>query len=308
MTQTIYANIAQALARGYTDLYYVNIETDELIEFNTEDELGVLTEIRRSNDFFEGCRRDVKKYVHPDDQQAFVNAMDRDFLSEALDQSRIFEMTYRRIKDGRSFYVQMRVSRVEHDKRFVVIAVSDIDELMKHRLSEQRKKESMERRLAKAESMANIDTLTGVKNKHAYLEAELRLDRQIEDESIASFAVVMMDVNDLKKVNDSLGHQAGDEFLKDACKTICDTFKHSPVFRVGGDEFVVIAQGDDYSHLGELLEEMAQYNKAAMKSGRPVIACGAGVYEDDACVAAVYDQADHDMYKNKELLKSGSVL
>ena len=137
----VYANIAQALARGYTDLYYVNLETDELIEYHTDDELGVLSEARRSADFFEGCRRDVKLFVHPDDQEAFVKAMDREFLTDALDRSKIFEMTYRRIKEGRTFYVRMRVSRVENDRRFVVIAVSDIDELMKKRQAEEQIRE-----------------------------------------------------------------------------------------------------------------------------------------------------------------------
>ena len=134
----IYTHIAQALARGYTDLYYVNMETDELIEFYTDDSHGVLTEARRSSDFFEGCERDAKLYVHPEDQAAFVKAMNRAFLSEALDRSKSFEMTYRRLKDGRSFYVNMKASRMEDDPRFIVIAVSDVDELIRQRQAEER--------------------------------------------------------------------------------------------------------------------------------------------------------------------------
>lgn len=64
--------------------------------------------------------------------------MNREFLTKALDRSQVFEMTYRRIKGDRTFYVLMRVSRVENDRRYVVIAVSDIDELMKKRQEEQR--------------------------------------------------------------------------------------------------------------------------------------------------------------------------
>ncbi|MCR5137906.1 MAG: EAL domain-containing protein [Oscillospiraceae bacterium] len=132
----IYAHLARALARGYTDLYYVNMETDEFIEFHTDDSFGVLTEARRRSDFFEGCERDAKLYVHAEDQAAFVQAMNREFLTEALDRSRVFEMTYRRIKDGRTFYVGMKVSRMEDDRRIVVIAVSDIDELIRQRQTE----------------------------------------------------------------------------------------------------------------------------------------------------------------------------
>ena len=134
----INAHLAHALARGYTDLYYVNMDTDEFIEYHTDDTLGVLTEARRSNDFFEGCARDAKLYVHPEDQEAFVKAMNREFLEEALAGNRVFELIYRRIKGGEPFYVEMKVSRMEDDPSFVVIAVSNIDELMRQRFEEKR--------------------------------------------------------------------------------------------------------------------------------------------------------------------------
>ncbi len=136
-----YAHIAQALARGYTDLFHVNMDTEAFVEYRTDDDLGVLCESRRGPDFFASCAREAKLYVHPEDQAAFVAAMNRDFLAAALDRSRVFEMTYRRIKDGRAFYVHMKVSRMADDGRFIVIAVSDIDELMRQRQAEARMQE-----------------------------------------------------------------------------------------------------------------------------------------------------------------------
>lgn len=124
----MYSHIAHALARGCTDLYYVNMDTNELIEFHTDDEHGVLSEVRKGRDFFEGCERDARLYVHPEDQEAFIKAMNRDFLEAALNASRMYEMTYRRIKGGRTFYVKMKVSRVEEDQNLIVIAVSEFDE------------------------------------------------------------------------------------------------------------------------------------------------------------------------------------
>ena len=129
----IYSHIAHALARGYTDLYYVNMATDELIEFHTDDEHGVLSELRRGEDFFEGCLRDVKLFVHPEDQETFVQAMNRDFLERTLTNGRVFEMTYRRIKAGVTFWVKMTVTRMKDDPNMIVIAVSDIDELVRQR-------------------------------------------------------------------------------------------------------------------------------------------------------------------------------
>ena len=134
----IYTHIAQALAQEYTDLYYVNMDTDEYIEYRTDDGFGALTEARRGTDFFESCGREAKLYVHPEDEAAFVRAMNRDALTEALDRDKTFEMTYRRMKGGRPFYVRMKVSRMECDKRFIVIAVSNIDELMRQRRAEER--------------------------------------------------------------------------------------------------------------------------------------------------------------------------
>ena len=70
--------------------------------------------------------------------------------------------------------------------------------------------------------------------------------------------VAVCDVNSLKAVNDTLGHKAGDEIIRRACSLICNTFKHSPVYRIGGDEFAVILSGRDYERRQELLSEMEE--------------------------------------------------
>ena len=122
----IYSHIARALARGYSELFYVNIDTDEFIEFQIDDNFDALSETRRSKDFFEGCWRDVKLFVHPDDQDRFIQAMDRDFLTEELNRSKGFELTYRRLRNGEPCYVKMNIFRMEDDKSIVVMAVSEI--------------------------------------------------------------------------------------------------------------------------------------------------------------------------------------
>ena len=131
------------------------------------------------------------------------------------------------------------------------------------------------------------------------------MDRRIAEKTQEPFAIVMLDLNDLKKVNDTAGHQAGDQYLRDACRIICDIFKHSPVFRVGGDEFAVILQGTDYAHMEERLTEMSEHNREALQSGGVVIACGMAIFDNDTCVASVFERADHNMYENKNRLKEG---
>ena len=127
----VYTHIAHALARGYTDLYYVNMETDEYIEYHTDDKRGVLNEAKRGTDFFTDRERDAKLYVYEEDQAAFLKAMNRRFLTEALDENKLFKLTYRKVKKGIPFYVLMNVSRMEDDERFIVIAVKDIDAMMR---------------------------------------------------------------------------------------------------------------------------------------------------------------------------------
>ena len=116
---------------------------------------------------------------------------------------------------------------------------------------------------------------------------------------------MILDVNDLKKVNDNKGHQAGDQYLRDACRIICRIFKQSPVFRVGGNEFAVITQGDDYDFIMDRIDAMRDHNEEAGRTGGIVIACGMARFDRDADVASVYERADQLMYENKEFLKSG---
>ena len=130
------------------------------------------------------------------------------------------------------------------------------------------------------------------------------MDRQISEHRQPPFAVVIFDVNDLKKVNDTGGHQSGDQYLCNACKTVCDIFKRSPVFRIGGDEFAVIAQGRDYARIDQLLEKVDAHNAEASRTGGIVVACGMSKFDSDACVAAVFDRADRNMYENKIRLKA----
>ena len=84
----------------------------------------------------------------------------------------------------------------------------------------------------------NKDSLTGVGNKTAYIKKTNEINEQIRN-GFKDFAVVMIDINGLKAVNDNYGHANGDLYIKGCCHIICEVFKHSPVYRIGGDEFAV---------------------------------------------------------------------
>ena len=193
--------------------------------------------------------------------------------------------------NGKPRYVQLKAALVEEkDGARLIVGISDIDAQVRH-------EEEYVKNLAQARIEASVDALTGVKNRHAYLMAEERLNTQIATGQVSEFAVVVLDVNDLKTVNDTEGHEAGDQFIQSACKIICNTFKHSPVFRVGGDEFAVIAQGQDYGRIGELVRQMSDHNAQALQTGGAVISCGMARREKDESVAPVFERADQEMYR-----------
>ena len=436
-TGIIYTHIAQALARGYTNLFYIDIDTEGFVEYRVGGENGGLTEVRRGWHFFEQCRLDAERMVYPDDRAAVLRALDRKNLVAALDRNRTFVITCRLITENGPAYVSLRVCRLEDDERTLILGVTDIDREMKQRRAAERlmeehiaytrlnalsgdflcvyvvvpetgryrefsatagyeafarAKEGMDfytatreaakvynhpedlnrflsaftkenilseierhglftlsyrmmmngrpfyvqlkaalveekegrrlivgindidaqvrqeeanlKHIAQARIEANVDALTGVKNRHAYLMAEERLNVQIAEGRAPEFAISILDVNDLKKVNDTAGHNAGDQYIRDACKIICEIFNHSPVFRIGGDEFAVISQGGDYARIDELVGRVNAHNAEARRAGGVTIACGMARRADDDSVAPVFERADQNMYQNKSDLKS----
>ncbi len=124
------------------------------------------------------------------------------------------------------------------------------------------------------------------------------------------FAVIVLDINGLKTVNDTYGHDFGDMLIIDACKIICKTFRHSPVYRIGGDEFAVILEGGDLKNYQKLLEDLQagieEYNSRAHPGSRVSIARGIAVYDSDTDLvyANVFKRADDAMYQNKIAMKN----
>ena len=157
-----------------------------------------------------------------------------------------------------------------------------------------------------AREVAYKDPLTGVKSKHAYVELEQEIAKKIYDGTCDDFAVVVCDVNGLKHINDTLGHQAGDRYIRDASSLICKYYKHSPVFRIGGDEFCVILRGEDYDDRKEILDAINEVIEANVGTDDVVASLGMAHYRrgEDNTFHAVFTRADGRMYERKMQLKS----
>ena len=161
-------------------------------------------------------------------------------------------------------------------------------------------------KITKARRMAAVDSLTGTKNKHAYAHWEEDINGRIKAGVQEPFAIVVCDINDLKTANDMYGHKEGDICIKNASARICGVFGHSPVFRVGGDEFIVILTGEDYIQRQKLLEKINALPKDLSKV-RPgeTISAGLAVYDNEKhpSVLSVAEEADKAMYEKKQALK-----
>ena len=167
------------------------------------------------------------------------------------------------------------------------------------------REEKYQQELTRVKQASSTDPLTGVKNKHAYVQWEERINSEIDAGVCSPFAVVVCDVNDLKRINDTMGHKAGDEVIREACITICKTFKHSPVFRTGGDEFVIILMGEDYESRQELTDAVTTQSEERIRNGQYAIAIGAADYVSGKHLSMleVFEVADKAMYVHKRHLK-----
>ena len=161
------------------------------------------------------------------------------------------------------------------------------------------------------DEIAHKDSMTGVKNKTAYEEAINLLDQKILS-AHANFCIVMVDVNYLKRVNDTYGHERGNEYLINACKLTCGVFGKENVYRIGGDEFVVIIEGEKVSlckyFVAQFKSEMEHKttNLTLNPWEKVSAAVGMATYEpsSDKTSDEVFKRADKEMYENKLAMKA----
>jgi diguanylate cyclase (GGDEF)-like protein len=159
--------------------------------------------------------------------------------------------------------------------------------------------------------LAHRDPLTGLRNTTSYKSWVAEFDNKIKGGE-TSFGVTVLDINYLKTINDTHGHTLGNELISTAARIISDTFKRSPVFRIGGDEFCVILQNRDLEDIKKLFESFdsecatSYVNIGDGNTKFPIsIAKGFAQFDPakDTQFLDVFERADTEMYKNKRLMK-----
>lgn len=159
---------------------------------------------------------------------------------------------------------------------------------------------------------AERDSLTGIRNKTAYDNEVQLIEWHMHRDNFKKFGIAMVDLNYLKKINDTYGHEKGNLTIKKLCTIVCSTFAHSPVFRVGGDEFVVILQNSDYDEAEVLVKEFkdiiseSSSNETLDPWERVSAAIGWTFFDPntDVTVQNVFKRADDLMYENKKAMRA----
>lgn len=173
-------------------------------------------------------------------------------------------------------------------------------------------KEKMQKEeIGSTRKLAYTDSLTGVKNKRAFTEAQEEIQNALNCGLITEFGIIVCDLNGLKEINDTQGHDFGDKYIKSASQIICNSFKHSPVYRIGGDEFVIFLRGQDYQNRDTLVNTFDNIMYENLLKNEIVIASGLDIYHADKqdTFQIVFERADKKMYARKKILKDikGSV-
>ena len=159
--------------------------------------------------------------------------------------------------------------------------------------------------------LARKDALTGIRNKTAYDYEVNKLENELAG-GFSQFGLVMIDLNFLKRINDTYGHEKGNIAICRLSSLVCEVFEHSPVFRIGGDEFVVILKNRDYFSVDTLIDELnsrlEEYEADDTLNPWEKISAAAGYAKydknTDRSVEDVFKKADEAMYSKKESMKA----
>ena len=189
---------------------------------------------------------------------------------------------------------------IVHDNTYEIQQLSSAFEVMLMNLREHEKIQHL---------LTYRDPLTGLRNTTSYKKWVMDFDTKIQNEDVA-FGVMMLDINYLKEANDTYGHDVGNKLIASASRLISDTFKRSPVFRIGGDEFVVILQNRDFEERDILFNafdmECTRTFVETNSTKLPIsIAKGFSMFDPtkDTQFSDVFGRADEEMYKNKKIMK-----
>ena len=218
--------------------------------------------------------------------------------------------------DPKALIIDMPDIRTRNELQSLSKAIKKLSEDMRNylinALAAQDEAKTANQKAIEMGEQAIRDSLTGIRNRNAYDAEVKKIGFKIGSESFTKFGIAVVDLNFLKRINDTFGHEKGNEAIRKICMITCKTFSHSPVFRIGGDEFAVILENDDYDHIEErinhfqrVLEDIRDDNLLEpWEQVSAAIGWSKFNPDIDGNVDNVFKRADHKMYENKKAMKA----
>lgn len=125
-----YADIAQALAADYYNIFVIDLDSNDYIEYSSQVGGEELSVVRHGEDFFESARRDTMTRIYMEDREPFLSLFTKETVLREIDTQGVFTTTYRLIDTGTPMYVNMKITRMQGGNR-LILGVSNIDVHMK---------------------------------------------------------------------------------------------------------------------------------------------------------------------------------
>lgn len=147
---------------------------------------------------------------------------------------------------------------------------------------------------SRLEILSYMDNLTGLQNRNSYAQYVAGYHRAPAN----PVGVMFLDLNGLKKINDTFGHGYGDQYIKMLADLLSNRFDKKEIYRISGDEFLVICEGkseEEFRRLAKTLQHDIHYESA------PLATCGVQWQSGDCEIGEMVRRADQDMYQQKRI-------
>ena len=291
-------SIIDALIDEYESLAIADFDADSIKTVLIKDDFTQNAAALLNIDSLSGRIKEFAELdVHPDDRKRYLSTIDKQNVIRHMEANDSLVMNYRVMSSDRPKYVQTKFIKdtsAPKDAHRYILCHRSIDAEVR-----------MEQMMTDALKLASQDSLTGVRNRTAYDIDLEQLQKKLESGQQKEAGIVMVDVNWLKETNDQLGHSAGDELLKSVSDVVCGIYKHSPVYRIGGDEFAVILSFHDLRIRDKLINTAR--NTASKTKFGVSFAIGMAVFDPhDKSFDETIKRADDAMYLNKKEIKDGA--
>lgn len=274
------------LSRTYHKILKVNLTNDsyEVIKVR-DDEKEQISEFET----FSGWVRNFadRGMVYEGDINIYRNRLELGSLRNFFTDNNRFRLRYRRRTDGVYRWVFMEILPDEMftpQNQIVWLYVQDIHDSYVHEMEVQRE----------LEHFCKYDTLTGLSNYYSY---QTLCRNFAASDNKTSIGVIFADLNGLKLVNDTRGHTAGNEFLRSFTRKLVDNFQKDTIYRISGDEFLIIQQNCSHETVGFMSDN---FTAILNQEDVPQAAIGYAWSENPHHIEDVARDAETHMYESKE--------